>query len=1317
MSDEAFVIPDSVRQRAQVAGPPAEAAAPAADYVIPDTVRQRAAERAPKPKPAPEPSLVDRAMSLGRRLLVDAEDPARRPIGEQRGGKRAEVQPYVPADDGMRPGEAGQGRGFVNPGDEDIRPLTLEQAGRDWQGGVEQVKGLARGAALFGQAASWRYADQALADMDAIDATGAPRKRAPNAFGQSDIHPYAESYLAAPPEQRQQIRARVAEVTQRDQQFIADSVQAIKRYNEKQQSLSGKLPDFTDVRNANDFVIWAVRNGVATSPTMAASMLGALAGPVGLGATSVAMALGDMTSARAEHAASAYDPARFTNPDRRAEAEQRQPQDTARYLGDNVGTTAALAVPYAALDFLGPEGQLARGEIRGLAGGGLRRIATQGAQAVGGEVFNEGGQEIVNIGSDIAAGDRPSEVTGKDVKRVVNAGAVGGVMGGGGHVANVAGDAAREGISAAVNSPERQVAREIDRAAAYDKQTQAMRPTEQRKAALDRFDDLAATHGLPKKAATAAKTASEKVPLAEVPGFFKRLAQAYRDRNLWGAAPDDTALSALDEPRAPRGTDPVPAAEVLGTPENEQPASTAPESAVATTQGEPDGQEEEGRRRQEVLTPEPAPAVSAPAPVVIDELAHESAESPNNDRPVATPGQAQAGNYKMGHDAQTFPGLDLSIENPEGSTRRDKENDPPKWETPMRHHYGYLRGTTAADSTPGKKQGVDFFAKPGTPVGHAGPVFVVDQKKADGSFDEHKVMLGFGSEKEARAAYLANYPKGWKGLGAITPMSADDFKAWAYDPARTTKPAAADPRAVAEADMQAALGDLGEVMSGGAEPPATVFKTRKAASQARAELGNQFRLQKVKDGYRLRRASDAELAAAHKAGQRLKRAGTQIDTERDSLLAAIAKRGGLAMKERSDTIGEGNRNAGGRMVFTEDGRGIDMMAEALAEDGYIPPQELENDGGVSWLQAAIADEFAGRATHHSMSGEQWMRERADAAMGDAPDYQGAGISDADLARAGYDDATDDEQRALDAIEAAEIEAQSQRADDAMDAFWRSLAEVEQEEERDAVQAESQEPVAGDAQDGARPEPRAGPAAGQPQEGAVDAPSAASEGADSQGLTLEAHSAEDLKAKAEREQSAADAERKAKETEQRRLDKEAADREARIRAQQTVDDFQLGQSAEQQLSGQRDLLGGEPAPARESRGPRASQAWVNDGKSAEDLINEKADRLGADLAGILTEEASAKDFAPNDLPRVIEQWASDEKVPADQLRQATLAAIDKFDLSDGRKAQIRRALDPTRKPAPAAAPAPVTTKPTRNAELVALRKRESILKSLLECVKS
>ena len=98
----------------------------------------------------------------------------------------------------------------------------------------------------------------------------------------------------------------------------------------------------------------------------------------------------------------------------------------------------------------------------------------------------------------------------------------------------------------------------------------------------------------------------------------------------------------------------------------------------------------------------------------------------------------------------------------------------------MNNTYGYIRGTEGVDG-----DHIDVFLSD-NPEG--GNVFVVDQVKPDGSFDEHKVMYGFPDMEAARAAYLSNYEEGWTGLGAIAEVSRDEFKKWVESSHRKTKP-------------------------------------------------------------------------------------------------------------------------------------------------------------------------------------------------------------------------------------------------------------------------------------------------------------------------------------------------------------------------------------------------------------------------------------------------------------------------------------------------------------------------------------------------
>lgn len=137
--------------------------------------------------------------------------------------------------------------------------------------------------------------------------------------------------------------------------------------------------------------------------------------------------------------------------------------------------------------------------------------------------------------------------------------------------------------------------------------------------------------------------------------------------------------------------------------------------------------------------------------------------------PDPTEAQKEAGNYKKGH--LTLQGLDVALENPKGSTRSGTDRDGKVWQSTMAHDYGYIKRTMGADG-----DHVDVFIgdKP-----ESNTVYVVDQvDPKTGKFDEHKVMMGFADEQAARAGYLANYEKGWKGLSAIKAMPVEEFKRW-----------------------------------------------------------------------------------------------------------------------------------------------------------------------------------------------------------------------------------------------------------------------------------------------------------------------------------------------------------------------------------------------------------------------------------------------------------------------------------------------------------------------------------------------------------
>lgn len=153
--------------------------------------------------------------------------------------------------------------------------------------------------------------------------------------------------------------------------------------------------------------------------------------------------------------------------------------------------------------------------------------------------------------------------------------------------------------------------------------------------------------------------------------------------------------------------------------------------------------------------------------------AHAAATSPLNALPQPTDGQKIAANYVMGHT--TIGGLDITIENPAGSTRSGTSASGKPWSVTMKSHYGYFKGTVGKDG-----DHIDAFIKVGTPHDYNGPVFVVNQTKADGSFDEHKAVVGVSTPEEAKAEYLQNYSPGWKGLGSLAKFpSVEAFGKWA----------------------------------------------------------------------------------------------------------------------------------------------------------------------------------------------------------------------------------------------------------------------------------------------------------------------------------------------------------------------------------------------------------------------------------------------------------------------------------------------------------------------------------------------------------
>lgn len=160
-------------------------------------------------------------------------------------------------------------------------------------------------------------------------------------------------------------------------------------------------------------------------------------------------------------------------------------------------------------------------------------------------------------------------------------------------------------------------------------------------------------------------------------------------------------------------------------------------------------------------------------------IAQAEAETDQN----PTEAQKEAGNYKKGH--VRIGQFNITVENPKGSMRRGTDANGNPWETTMQNTYGYIRGTEGVDG-----DHIDVFLTNDIDGWNGRRVYIVDQYNEDGTFDEHKVMLGFNDEDDARNAYFANYSDDWANKRKIVMTSAnlEDFEKWINSSHRKTKP-------------------------------------------------------------------------------------------------------------------------------------------------------------------------------------------------------------------------------------------------------------------------------------------------------------------------------------------------------------------------------------------------------------------------------------------------------------------------------------------------------------------------------------------------
>lgn len=176
-------------------------------------------------------------------------------------------------------------------------------------------------------------------------------------------------------------------------------------------------------------------------------------------------------------------------------------------------------------------------------------------------------------------------------------------------------------------------------------------------------------------------------------------------------------------------------------------------------------------RRASVATPMSDPAVAA-ARVKVSEAAAKTNTNP-------TENQKETGQYKKG--TVNIDGFNIAIENPIGSERSGKDASGKPWSVQMPAHYGYFTDSVGSD---GDK--LDVYVGP-NPTSQK--VFVIDQTRQDGSFDETKTMFGFDSKEQAIAAYDSAFSdgRGPRLRGEVTEITKERLREW-VNSKQTKKP-------------------------------------------------------------------------------------------------------------------------------------------------------------------------------------------------------------------------------------------------------------------------------------------------------------------------------------------------------------------------------------------------------------------------------------------------------------------------------------------------------------------------------------------------
>ena len=254
------------------------------------------------------------------------------------------------------------------------------QVGRGVETGVTGAKQMGTAAAtvpLVGSQATVLKRLEAYDKAAALD-PGMARHEIAAAVGIDPMSPEAgliADFVAGDEKRRAWHLERAARVVTSNKELMGTLTERVQAYQKEMQATQGRVPNFTDISDVSGFFDWMGFNVGQAAPYLAATLAsGLVAGPAGPLATGYGMGVGDI---RAEQITGGQDP----------------------FDTQAAGAAVAGAVPYAALEYLGP----AAAPFRGVSGPVLDQVATGFFRRAMRDVprntveefINEAGQEII----------------------------------------------------------------------------------------------------------------------------------------------------------------------------------------------------------------------------------------------------------------------------------------------------------------------------------------------------------------------------------------------------------------------------------------------------------------------------------------------------------------------------------------------------------------------------------------------------------------------------------------------------------------------------------------------------------------------------------------------------------------------------------------------------------------------------------------------------------------------------------------------------------------------------------------------------------